>query len=258
MPPSPTSGDYWTSPRVSRSNGQKLAVGYNCRCALSQVMQGCSGFELAHFWMDFICINQNDVDEKASQVRMMGDIFVSAQLVFLCIGNLDENSEFVISVLSQCGEYRRSLEGVLPRFEVWAEAKEYLEENARGSSGQPFSSQDTDPIDMFGSGFLRLANRVYWRRLWILQELWLSRDALLLCGDSTFPIVDAAILLEFCQASSSPWLQSVWWQNLAMLSTLGGSRFLPLKDTRMEQNRSHFWDILERADRLRCSDPKDR
>jgi hypothetical protein len=40
-------------------------------------------------WIDQICINQENVDERSAQVPLMNKIFASAQYVFAWIGNLD-------------------------------------------------------------------------------------------------------------------------------------------------------------------------
>ncbi|OTB19112.1 hypothetical protein K445DRAFT_36612, partial [Daldinia sp. EC12] len=40
-----------------------------------------------YFWVDAVCINQLDEREKSSQVRLMGDIYRSAETVLCFIGD---------------------------------------------------------------------------------------------------------------------------------------------------------------------------
>ncbi|KAF2833263.1 hypothetical protein CC86DRAFT_399895 [Ophiobolus disseminans] len=42
-----------------------------------------------HLWIDQICINQEDLDERSGQIPLMNKIFASAQYVFAWIGDLD-------------------------------------------------------------------------------------------------------------------------------------------------------------------------
>ncbi|KAF6810017.1 gag protein [Colletotrichum plurivorum] len=62
-------------------NGKLLEVRRNCEYALKQA--GCHGGTRFH-WVDAICINQGDHQEKSHQVQMMGRIFKSADLVLAC------------------------------------------------------------------------------------------------------------------------------------------------------------------------------
>ena len=51
-------------------------------------------------WIDAICINQNDDDEKSSQVQRMGEIYGGAERVLVWLGSEADNSACVMSVLS--------------------------------------------------------------------------------------------------------------------------------------------------------------
>lgn len=44
------------------------------------------------FWVDQLCINQLDLEERAEQVALMGDIYTKAKHVRVWLGELDENA----------------------------------------------------------------------------------------------------------------------------------------------------------------------
>lgn len=44
------------------------------------------------FWVDQLCINQSDLEERAEQVALMGDIYTKAKHVRVWLGELDENT----------------------------------------------------------------------------------------------------------------------------------------------------------------------
>jgi Heterokaryon incompatibility protein (HET) len=49
-----------------------------------------------YFWIDLLCINQADDEEKARQVRMMGDIFASAERVSAWLGEPSLDSGYAL------------------------------------------------------------------------------------------------------------------------------------------------------------------
>jgi hypothetical protein len=53
-------------------------------------------------WIDAICINQADSDERSRQVSMMGEIFSHGERVLVWLGPHDEYSELVWALLNAC------------------------------------------------------------------------------------------------------------------------------------------------------------
>jgi len=43
-------------------------------------------------WIDSICVNQNDIQEKIYQVRLMGEIFPKAERVLIWLGEISAQS----------------------------------------------------------------------------------------------------------------------------------------------------------------------
>ncbi|KAK7697872.1 hypothetical protein SLS64_013125 [Diaporthe eres] len=77
-------------------NGQQMDVRLNCEYALRQTSQqtgdGTGDF---HLWIDSICVNQLDNDEKGAQVALMGEVFKTAIQVVACVGAHGDDSEFL-------------------------------------------------------------------------------------------------------------------------------------------------------------------
>ncbi|KAF4336685.1 hydrolase or acyltransferase (alpha beta hydrolase superfamily) [Fusarium beomiforme] len=81
--------------------GQPIMVTKNCCYALKQVNErypSRSG-EPTYIWIDSICINQNDNDEKSYQVAMMGNLYTKASKVLACVGPQQDNSQMIRSTL---------------------------------------------------------------------------------------------------------------------------------------------------------------
>jgi hypothetical protein len=54
-----------------------------------------------YLWIDAICINQEDLQERTNQVKMMGDIFENAFQVLVWLGEeeVDTDGEIAVDLL---------------------------------------------------------------------------------------------------------------------------------------------------------------
>lgn len=100
----------WGSPANAQTidiNGSKIKDNQNWHNALTQISLHLRS-ELRYFWLDSICINQDDLDEKALQVEMMADVYARAQAVFSCVGPHADESEVVLPMVKQMASWIRS------------------------------------------------------------------------------------------------------------------------------------------------------
>lgn len=75
-------GDPGNEPYINRlsriffRNGESLSIGQNLTTALLRFQElGIRG----DIWIDAICINQKDIEERNAQVAIMGDIYTNAE-----------------------------------------------------------------------------------------------------------------------------------------------------------------------------------
>jgi Heterokaryon incompatibility protein (HET) len=127
-------------------------------CALRKTLNRSKG--LLKVWVDALCINQSDNDERNHQVRLMRTIYAGARLVISWLGPEADNSNLAFDHMNQLAS-------------VYRNSQSMLEACRRG---EPVFTAD------FIRAFFQLAVRDYWGRLWIVQEIALG-DVLLLCGD---------------------------------------------------------------------------
>ncbi|KAF4926568.1 Heterokaryon incompatibility protein 6, OR allele [Colletotrichum viniferum] len=84
-------------------NGLRMQLQFNCWYALWQMRY--HGYPSdVNFWMDSLCINQGNDEEKGHQVAMMGDIYSSASLVAASLGS-GESLGNVRKVLASRSDY---------------------------------------------------------------------------------------------------------------------------------------------------------
>lgn len=117
------------------------------------------------FWIDALCINQNDTGERNQQVGIMGQIFQSAAMVLSWLGAANADVELAFDLMSS----------------IWSlPASE--DESDQLPSLHPDQSEDN-----LWRCIAELCNFPYWSRVWVVQEILLSSNNYLLCGQKTLP-----------------------------------------------------------------------
>jgi hypothetical protein len=118
-----------------------------------------------HLWVDAICINQNDENEKGHQISRMTDIYTYADRVCVWLGENEQEDHLIIYRIMGMAH----CVSLAPRF--W---KPYLTEFFDGVSSD---------IDRFAQGIIQLTSRKWWSRVWVIQEVCLaSKTPIILAG----------------------------------------------------------------------------
>lgn len=120
-----------------------------------------------YLWIDVICINQEDLDEKASQVAIMGDIYGQAQQVVIFLGTADDASTRAMDLLQLTRGFIQANGDVLPALRV-----EEFEKRSLGTGIPPAS----------WAAIAQLLSRPWFNRCWAVQEVALASDAVAVCG----------------------------------------------------------------------------
>ena len=160
---------------VGRSaKGRQLRVGKNLIVALRHLRDPKTTRTL---WVDALCINQKDKNEKPGQVRRMRDIYRFAYKVVAWLGLEADSSRHAIQTLKYIGGQVEYLEGghLCP-------SPDAVEENWHDPGTElPYESQTWDAV-------YSLFCRGWFDRVWIIQEILLADSrALIQCGYDTIP-----------------------------------------------------------------------
>jgi Heterokaryon incompatibility protein (HET) len=139
-----------------------------------------------YFWIDQICVDQDNAPEKSQQIQRMGDIFSRAQLVISWLGPEDRSS------LST----RLAMSG----FPLW---QQYLR-----ATHQPITAIGFPLLKVFKQEISAFLSRSYWSRLWIIQELVLSKAHFFLCGD--WVITPNDLFPIYASGEFQDWELSFW------------------------------------------------
>lgn len=122
-------------------------------------------------WIDSICINQDDTKEKSKQIQLMGQIYSMASNTVGWIGQSAEDSDLAIKSIKSHGEVFGSGNPCEPS-SVFGE---YIRDHARSEAG----SQEWIAIE-------KILARSWFHRIWVLQEVALSKRLIIYCGDNEF------------------------------------------------------------------------
>jgi Heterokaryon incompatibility protein (HET) len=127
-------------------------------------------------WIDAICINQADEQEKGQQIKRMGDIYRSAQLVVGMLGPAADNSDTAMKALGFLGQQALDMpDGPCLR--------ERLE-----LAAQILPTDTSDSALAFPTAaVVALMGRPWWQRIWIVQEVVLAKNVYMICGDMDVP-----------------------------------------------------------------------
>lgn len=122
----------------------------------------------AEFWIDAICINQDDTEEKTQQVSMMGDIYIKSVTTWIWLGEDDQFSP----------EAFRLLPTLLNRLD--------------GADTESLAKLDKDEVltrlglpdrhSWKWFAVFALFQRQWFRRSWVVQEAILSTKCFFQCG----------------------------------------------------------------------------
>ncbi|KAI0853388.1 HET-domain-containing protein [Daldinia vernicosa] len=154
-------------------NGKPLAITAGLHTVLHHFR---SPSEKRSLWADAICINQSDSNERGSQVGRMKDIYSKADRVLIWLGEEKDESD----------------RGIAVALDIASACQKYT---SHGGSLVTISFDDELTLQLFGkfrdksefprlSAFARIIERLWFTRVWVVQELALATDAMVFCGNS--------------------------------------------------------------------------
>ncbi|KIM94136.1 hypothetical protein OIDMADRAFT_136552, partial [Oidiodendron maius Zn] len=102
-------------------------------------------------WVDAICIDQEDYDERGQQVRFMAEIYCKASRVLVWLGEAEAHDHQALKAIH----------------------------SAAADEPTGFSNEGTIHI-----AILELLGRPWFRRIWVLQEVAAARQVRIVCGST--------------------------------------------------------------------------
>ncbi len=167
-------------------DGVDLKVTQNLFNACTQLRDNGPG---KYVWIDAVCINQRDLEEKGRQILLMGDIYGSAEEVIVWLGMTS----------TYLDDFIWATNALLPKLENIAS-----QHDRAGTYGRtifdPVLHQILDEesfFDRFYNFCMFCGTRAWFRRAWTLQEVGRARKIRLQCGPHTLSWARATSLSRY-------------------------------------------------------------
>ncbi|KAF4539069.1 Heterokaryon incompatibility protein [Lasiodiplodia theobromae] len=119
-----------------------------------------------HFWIDALCINQNDNEERSYQVGMMGQIYASAANLWIWLGEDKAMQEAAKRVKAYCNVVRHEITSNVDLSDDQLEKLSLIAGTYGGKAHLPWDLVRT---------LSRVFDRPWFTRIWVLQEVFRTR-----------------------------------------------------------------------------------
>ncbi|KAH6721127.1 ankyrin repeat-containing domain protein, partial [Leptodontidium sp. MPI-SDFR-AT-0119] len=174
-------------------------------------------------WIDAICIDQDNMQERRHQVQQMSYIYKEAKCVIIWLGESTDESDLVMDFIKQLQNNNDIIE------DDWRRQAEPRNHSLSTGRDGPEDMNKTQSV-RWHKGMDLMLRRQWFRRVWILQEIANAQVAIVLCGKKSIPARSFAQALfsmglepdSHCQAVLDIMLQrkESWWTQNRNLHTL--------------------------------------
>ena len=172
-------------------NGQTVLVTENLFHFLRILAQGPSP---GLWWIDALCINQDNVVERNEQILKMREIYTTAISVMVWLGDADEYTVPALELLNKLGAIAQEKDG-------WK----------RLSENDPLAPDDVRDEGTFGftidpsnwKALKELYARRWFARVWIHQEIFMAQHTVYGCGN--YSVDEEKLLTIAYHIAVSPW-----------------------------------------------------
>lgn len=131
------------------------------------------------FWVDALCINQDDQDERSRQVRIMGDIYRNATVVFCWLGEAVDSD--VMSFIQEMNKFC-ARESPPTCFEGSVSVQTSRGEGDEDTTLLGGPQVDHESLLQLLPKIKDLLDNEYFCRVWTIQEMVLARRVVVFCG----------------------------------------------------------------------------
>jgi hypothetical protein len=206
------------------------------------------------FWIDAICINQSDLEERCAQVRNMKKIYEQASRVVIWLGAGSAETRVAMRFIEKIWGFWNSLAA------AHGNNKTALLDISVKEASILFDSQegvvDFKPLE----GLALLLLRPWFERVWIVQEATTpENDKIVLCGDAVVcwdALITATEVLTYLMWR--PELQG-FFANVQPIDNRSLRRLFNLEKQRQYKNPVFsLLQILAKYRHFKAADPRDK
>ena len=167
---------------------------------LADALQHLRRLGVSKIWVDALCINQTDKLEKGLQIRNMHLIFSKASVTYSWLGREEDNNDTSAAI-----DFLTSLQNSHNDMTL-AQTPHTCQERGRDhQDALQILCQDGDcrrcTTEIGFRALQHLLQRQYWKRRWIIQEVSVSRQPMVLCGYTAITLEEMSQAITRCRDS---------------------------------------------------------
>ncbi|KEY74436.1 hypothetical protein S7711_04474 [Stachybotrys chartarum IBT 7711] len=230
----------WGNYQSSRSifiNGRRCAISESLESAIRHLRYTNRPRTL---WIDALCINQTDVAERNSQVRLMGTIYTNTVQVLAYLGPEYDDSDLAFDFFQ-----------IMP-----VDPDQHWDPVKYPELKDVYTLSHTIAVN-------QLFERAWWQRVWTVQESVLCPKLCIICGPRQLPAERFFGVGESYFKHLYTCCQDIWYdifRSTAGQPGLGDvcTALGKISDMRQSRGELRFGQILSKFMSRNCSDPHDK
>lgn len=171
-------------------------------------------------WIDAICINQEDNGERAAQVLMMRQIYSTGRRTMVWLGESSSDSDMAIDFIPYLT--------LIAKLDI------------------PFLWFTLLAKDEFLRKIISIADlffRKWWHRTWIIQEVGLSTDVLMLCGKKQIPwFIIHRFVITWMDITFAPYIGTLYQPEITRLQAIA-LRYIGMAISSCSEALTRAWSL---------------
>lgn len=199
-------------PVIVTIDGEYFVIGDNLHVELLQLRK--NGVR-SWLWVDAICIAQSDAEERTWHAKNMRAIYSCADLLYLWLGPGCAETDTAMDFMCRFGPRTLAVGAMDMNMEKCTTVKDYFVTLLDLGSEYEIVSDDAtqvehqlakfmvDLVNEPGLGFVsspetgeeglidgieKITMNEYWHQIWVIQEVAVAKDTMVLCGSKSIPV----------------------------------------------------------------------
>lgn len=221
-----------TFPHIILADDKVLSCTSNLHSALQHLRRRSEDLVM---WIDAICIDQSNLEERSQQVGIMRSIYQRASQVIVWLGPSSSQTEMAMKLIFKLRDHRQD--------------RKYIKKKI------------SDPKSLKGfEAIIKLFTLDYWYRAWVVQEVCSAKNIIVYCGNFSIPWQDLVSVQKMLEEDYDNEILAISSSNPAMRSTISrrGPYLLRLIDRDLRAEPPDLFEIVIKHITKQASDPRDK
>lgn len=197
-------------------------------------------------WVDAVCINQSDLNERGHQVRQMAQIYKESERVVIWLGEGTDRTDILMESLKRLQQASNALSCKTWNLEDPAWKHLWGHSQINPQQGVP-GLENTQR-----QGLEEMLSRSWFRRVWVLQEVAHARRGLVQCGSKSVRASYLALASALMSVKVNSRCKAVldimpgisrdgsWWSKIPDLYTI----LRKFRDSEASDSRDRIYALL--------------